>query len=522
MTRFSNYNHFSLKTFFSEFGIQTQFFHNKLNISPYHQDFNLQELEKKLKANENQIIQNDSDFFVDKNPFNKILNSLKNKSVQNNYSNSFYLVGTQNINQNYLNSHYIHHHEINYPFWDKLNIIGTEAHPIHFFTFQFRNYSKKNLILKRLNLNEKKEISKKDFINLGAINKPELRFDANRVAKNRVNAIKKHMYSEMGLDQLGNTSKFEKKEIKRVKMSVIKEKGKKLKWENTEKKKVTRAANMLYLKTFDLRNRKNIGVNARFRTLKPSSKKMQRIKSILAGKFNDKNQEEIKKRNLLKRWDEKMRIVFGRKKVNFIAAASNEDSIPVWTKKTAIPEFAFVGRSNVGKSSLLNAIGLSKKARVDSRPGKTQTLNFYNLNNYLMLVDMPGYGFAYSYERDMWYKLTTLYLAKRKLLKRVFLLIDSRHGIKPSDREIMEHLDKHGKFFQVILTKNDLVAPDDLARRMEIIEREVATFRYGIPQVLIVSTRTQSGIHELRRTLIGFVKFQKNIPKENVEKQIEN
>jgi len=310
----------------------------------------------------------------------------------------------------------------------------------------------------------------------------------------------------MGVDQLGNSAKFQRKEKKKVREHIMESHGQKLKWEHTEKKKMTRLANDLYRKTFAERKRQHIGVNSRFRAIKPSEKRMQRLKQMQAGNTVGKSTNTILERNMLKKWDQKMRTVFGRKHVTFVAAASVEESIPSWTRRTALPEFAFVGRSNVGKSSLLNTIGLSKKARVDARPGKTQTINFYNLNNYLMLVDLPGYGFAYSYEKDEWHKLTEKYLAKRNLLKRVFVLVDSRHGIKPLDREIMEHLDKNGRTFQVILTKNDLVTTDDLARRLTLVEKEVSFFRHAIQNVLLVSTRSQSGVHELRRTLLGMVK----------------
>lgn len=173
------------------------------------------------------------------------------------------------------------------------------------------------------------------------------------------------------------------------------------------------------------------------------------------------------------------------------------------------PEIAFAGRSNVGKSSLLNALmnqhGL---ARTSNTPGRTQELNFFRTSEALLyLVDMPGYGFAEAPKAsvDAWNKLLRAYLAGRPTLVRVFLMIDSRHGLKAPDREIMAMLNAAAVTYQVVLTKADKIKPTALAELIgkteAVLKKEPAAF----PQVLATSAETKAGIAELRGTIAGLL-----------------
>src|SRR3972149_5154324 len=132
-----------------------------------------------------------------------------------------------------------------------------------------------------------------------------------------------------------------------------------------------------------------------------------------------------------------------------------------------LPEFAFAGRSNVGKSSLLNAlVGRKKVARASSAPGRTRELNFFKIDGKLRLVDLPGYGYAKAPKTEIarWNALVRDYLRGRPSLKRLFLLIDSRHGVKPNDLEVMDTLDASALVYQLVLTKTDKISPTALAQ----------------------------------------------------------
>jgi GTP-binding protein len=174
-----------------------------------------------------------------------------------------------------------------------------------------------------------------------------------------------------------------------------------------------------------------------------------------------------------------------------------------------IAEVAFAGRSNVGKSSLLRALSL-RKVDIESqdRPGTTRHIGFYQLpHKYLRLVDLPGYGFAYGTNDDIitWNTAMTDYLQSRKTLKRVFVLIDARHGLKHNDLEFITNLEKNHRKFQIILTKTDLVSPPDLARRIYIIEQQLVPFKRAQHPIGLVSTITTAGIHEVWKFLANYV-----------------
>ena len=184
----------------------------------------------------------------------------------------------------------------------------------------------------------------------------------------------------------------------------------------------------------------------------------------------------------------------------FVAGAATEDAIPGDT----LPEVAFAGRSNVGKSSLINALtGRRTLARVSHTPGRTQQLNFFTLAGRLMLVDLPGYGFAQAAKRDVarWTSLVRRYLAGRASLRRVLLLIDSRHGIKEPDRPIMTMLDEAAVSYQIALTKADKVPQKELGERLAAIERELKRHVAAHPEIHLTSAEDGSGIAALRASL---------------------
>ncbi len=167
------------------------------------------------------------------------------------------------------------------------------------------------------------------------------------------------------------------------------------------------------------------------------------------------------------------------------------------------PEIAFAGRSNVGKSSLLNALtGQKALARVSVTPGRTRELNFFALgqDGEIYLVDMPGYGYARAAKSEIksWTRLIRDYLRGRRELKRVFLLIDARHGIKPNDIETMKLLDEAAVSYQVVLTKADKPKATELAAVQAKVAETLAKHPAAYPVILTTSARTGSGLPELR------------------------
>jgi GTP-binding protein len=178
------------------------------------------------------------------------------------------------------------------------------------------------------------------------------------------------------------------------------------------------------------------------------------------------------------------------------------------------PEIAFAGRSNVGKSSLINALVNRKGlARTSNTPGRTQELNYFVPDGYsgeagdlppLALVDMPGYGYAAAPKEqvDRWTKLVFDYLRGRVTLKRVYVLIDSRHGIKANDDEVLALLDKAAVSYQIVLTKIDKIKPVGVARLLDETAVKVRRRPAAFPDILATSSETGAGMDDLRAAIV--------------------
>ena len=166
-----------------------------------------------------------------------------------------------------------------------------------------------------------------------------------------------------------------------------------------------------------------------------------------------------------------------------------------------LPEVCFAGRSNVGKSSLINALTNQKGlARASNTPGRTRELNYFDASGRLFLVDLPGYGYARASKTDIakWTKLTRAFLRGRQPLRRVFVLVDSRHGLKNSDRELFEMLDEAAVTYQVVLTKTDKLKKGELDRVMARTQDAIAKRPAAHPQIMATSSEKGRGIPELR------------------------
>ena len=174
-----------------------------------------------------------------------------------------------------------------------------------------------------------------------------------------------------------------------------------------------------------------------------------------------------------------------------------------------LDEIAFAGRSNVGKSSLINALtGRKTLAKTSNTPGRTQQLNYFNLADQLYIVDMPGYGFAQAPDSlvKKWQKMIFAYLQGRVNLKRVFLLIDSRHGIKKVDSEIMEMLDKAAVNYQIVLTKTDKISAVELAKVINETNKIIKEHAAAHINLIATSSEKNRGIDELRAEIAGILK----------------
>lgn len=186
-----------------------------------------------------------------------------------------------------------------------------------------------------------------------------------------------------------------------------------------------------------------------------------------------------------------------RKECTFVAGAQRLVDIP----QMSLPEIAFAGRSNVGKSSLINALtGRKALARASATPGRTQQINFFNLDNELLLVDLPGYGYAAASKTKVehWNAVVKAYLKNRHALRRVFVLIDARHGIMAADQDTMEMLDDANVPYVCVLTKTDKTKPAELAALIERVEGELDSYKGAFPKIYSTSSSDGQGLADLR------------------------
>ena len=187
----------------------------------------------------------------------------------------------------------------------------------------------------------------------------------------------------------------------------------------------------------------------------------------------------------------------------FIVAASEPKLFPV----SDLSEVAFIGRSNVGKSSLLNALVSRKNlARTSQTPGRTQTICFFNLDGRLMLVDLPGYGHAAASHADKhkWNALAEYYMKTRPNLRAVCLLLDARHGALANDLSMMQFLDRIAVSYQIVLTKTDRLKAMDLDAKKRQVEALLARRPSARPAIIMTSAEKGDGLGELRAFLAGF------------------
>ncbi|CAI8393100.1 MAG: YihA family ribosome biogenesis GTP-binding protein [SAR116 cluster bacterium MED-G04] len=193
------------------------------------------------------------------------------------------------------------------------------------------------------------------------------------------------------------------------------------------------------------------------------------------------------------------------KPCEFIAASTAISNLPPMDG----PEVAFAGRSNVGKSSLVNALTQRRTlARTSQTPGRTKQLNFFNLDGRIRLVDLPGYGYAKASKTDVraWTSLTLSFLKGRQTLMRVFLLIDSRRGIGDADREIMKIFNEAAVSWALVLTKGDKLKPPGLEKVASECRREVATHVASWPGIFVTSSQKTTGIDTLRAHIAGLAR----------------
>lgn len=188
--------------------------------------------------------------------------------------------------------------------------------------------------------------------------------------------------------------------------------------------------------------------------------------------------------------------------VDFIKGVVAMDGLPDPNR----PEICFAGRSNVGKSSLINALtGRKGIARASNTPGRTQELNFFALGDRAYLVDLPGYGFAKAPVPVVkrWQALLKAYLSGRPNLRRTFTLIDSRHGVKEVDKEIMDLLNRAAVPFQVVLTKSDKISAAQMEQTVAQVQEALQKHPAAYPQIVLTSSEKGHGIDILRAIIAG-------------------
>ncbi len=188
----------------------------------------------------------------------------------------------------------------------------------------------------------------------------------------------------------------------------------------------------------------------------------------------------------------------------FLLGVAKLEQLP----QSAGVEIAFAGRSNVGKSSLINALtGVNGLARASNTPGRTRELNFFDVNSQLTLVDMPGYGYAKApkHEVKVWQAVLRGYLRGRPGLTRAFVLIDSRHGILKADEEMFDLLDEAAVTYQAVLTKSDKIKPAELEKMRETVAAAIRKHPAAFPELHATSSEKGFGIPELRAEIAGLL-----------------
>ena len=180
--------------------------------------------------------------------------------------------------------------------------------------------------------------------------------------------------------------------------------------------------------------------------------------------------------------------------IKFVGSFETVQSLP----RTQFAEYAFIGRSNVGKSSLINAVVGAPIARTSNTPGRTQSLNLFNLDDRVMIVDLPGYGYAKVSKVDAmrWLQRLDEYLTTRRQLKRLFILIDSRIGARPADLDLMDFCDANAIPYQIVYTKKD-------KRVREAAQHQILHTQHGamVPEILETSAEKKTGLESIRATL---------------------
>ena len=176
--------------------------------------------------------------------------------------------------------------------------------------------------------------------------------------------------------------------------------------------------------------------------------------------------------------------------------------------QASLPEVAFVGRSNVGKSSLINAMtGRNSLARTSSTPGRTQQLNFFNLGDKIIIVDLPGYGYAKVSKAQVarWTNTMKAFLRGRAPLRRICLLIDARRGLKDVDREMMDLMDSAAVVYQFVFTKVDKTSENELRQNISVTKEELKKRPAAFPVLIQTSAQAKTGLKELRASLAELV-----------------
>lgn len=262
-----------------------------------------------------------------------------------------------------------------------------------------------------------------------------------------------------------------------------------------------------------------VSMNAQFRAIQPSDEILSFVEDNLLGRrrlielrnagYNIKLSAPLDNIPFSTSTDrEKIEDNVFRNHLDFFAAAKISSSFPPPT----LPEIAFAGRSNVGKSSLLNALTRQwGVVRTSDKPGLTQTINFFKLASKLCLVDLPGYGFAYAKEevKESWEELVKEFVSTRVGLQRVCLLVDTKWGLKARDFELIELMERSKTPYQIVLTKTDMVFPIDVARRAMQIQENLKKNESITNPVMMVSSKSGAGIRSLRGVLAKIARFVK-------------